>query len=74
MEIKEVVKNIEAELNCRKEDEAMCMKYECREGEGGCPFYISGETLIESLETFIEWYKCALAKECEGSESSEDND
>lgn len=42
MDIKEAVKNIEAELNCRKEDEAMCMKYECREGKGGCPFYIIG--------------------------------
>jgi len=61
MEIKEAVKNIEAELNCRKEDKAMCMKYECREGKDWCPFYISSETLIEC--------KCVLAKECEGSDS-----
>jgi len=69
MEIKEAVKNIEAELNCRKNDEAMCVKYECGEGKGGCPFYVSSEILIESLETFLEWCKCALAKEREGSEN-----
>ena len=69
MEIKEAIKNIEAELNCRKNDETMCVKYECGEGKGGCPFYVSGETLIESLQTFTEWCKCALAKEREGSEN-----
>lgn len=66
MDIKEAIKNIEAEMNCRKNS---CEMYECREGEGGCPFYISGETLIESLQTFIEWCKCALAKEREGNEN-----
>lgn len=66
MEIKEAVKNLEKEMKCRKEE---CLGQECREGEGGCPYFVNYDVLVESLQMVVEWCKCALAKECEGSEN-----
>lgn len=45
------------------------MGQECREGEGGCPYFVNYDALVESLQVVVEWCKCALAKEREGNEN-----
>lgn len=51
MEIKEAIKNLEKEMKCRKED---CLGQECREGEGGCPYFMKDEAVTESLQVVVE--------------------
>lgn len=64
MTIEEAVKNLEKEAKCRNEDvsKQMCLKQECREGEGGCPYFVNYDAVTESLQVVVEWFENELAK------------
>lgn len=53
MEIKEAIKNLEKEMKCRTVE---CLGH-CQEGEGGCPYFLTYDALVESLQTVVEWSK-----------------
>ena len=64
MTIEEAIKNLEKEVKCRNEDvsEQMCLKQECREGEGGCPYFVKYDAVTESLQVVVEWFENEFAK------------
>lgn len=64
MKIEEAIKNLEKEMKCQKEDvlEQMCLKQECRVGEGGCPYFVNHDAVTESLQVVVEWFENEFAK------------